>query len=235
MNISEQKERQTQTELDSLVVNIELTLISIIQGVALYFLTENSKALILERQWLYFPYILSALFIIFTFWSRSIIHTLTVIRWPLQFGHNFLYIAATWIEAISFTQLSNPLHWFGLQAVFAFVLWCLFVSDLQIIGRRMEDSQGSAGDLLYEKVRKDQFINIRFLFPINILFNAGVYFLLRQYPEYFLIESGHFWVAFFQSLVTLGYLAYGVYFYKKLAPAIARTRREWRDDTLIED
>ena len=32
-------------ELDSVVINIELTLVSIIQGVALFFLTDNARAL----------------------------------------------------------------------------------------------------------------------------------------------------------------------------------------------
>src|SRR5258708_29842578 len=33
---------------------------------------------------------------------------LTVIRWPLEFGHNFLYIACALVEAFSFAQLGNP-------------------------------------------------------------------------------------------------------------------------------
>ncbi len=234
MSISENKDRQTQSELDSLVVNIELTLISIIQGVALYFLVENSKGILLQNQWQYFPYVFSSVIIILTFWSRSIIHTLTVIRWPLKFGHNFLYIVATWVEALSFNQLSNPAHWFGLQAVFAFMLWFLFMSDLEIIRKRMQDSQGLAGNLLYKLVQKDQFINIRFLFPINIIFNLLCYVVIQKYPIFYLENQNHQWLALFQTIVALGYLFYGVYFYQKLIPGIARTRREWMDDTLIE-
>ena len=33
-------------DLDSVVVNIELTLVSIIQGVALFFLTDNARAIL---------------------------------------------------------------------------------------------------------------------------------------------------------------------------------------------
>lgn len=234
MSISENKDRQTQSELDSLVVNIELTLISIIQGVALYFLVENSKSIFLQKQWQYFPYVLTSLVIILTFWSRSIIHTFTVIRWPLKFGHNFLYIVATWLEALSFNQLSNPLYWFGLQALFALMLWFLFMSDLEIIRKRMQDSQGQAGNLLYKMVQKDQFVNIRFLFPINIIFNLLCYLLIQKHPIFYLENQNHRWLALFQSLVALAYLFYGVYFYQKLIPGIARTRREWMEDTLIE-
>ena len=40
----------TQTQLDGLVVNIELTLISIIQGVAFSFLADNSRAVLVNLQ-----------------------------------------------------------------------------------------------------------------------------------------------------------------------------------------
>src|SRR5439155_998587 len=64
-------------ELDSTVVNIELTLVSIIQGVALYFLTENARTALSLNNWPALLYISAGLCVIFIFWSRSIIHTLT--------------------------------------------------------------------------------------------------------------------------------------------------------------
>jgi hypothetical protein len=33
------------------------------------------------------PYVLSGMIIILVFWSRVVLHILTVIRWPLEFGH----------------------------------------------------------------------------------------------------------------------------------------------------
>src|SRR5437879_2037428 len=76
-------------DLDSNVVNIELTLASIIQGVALYFLTENARTALSLSNWPALLYLSAGLCVIFIFWSRSIIHTLTLIKWPLEFGHNF--------------------------------------------------------------------------------------------------------------------------------------------------
>ena len=70
----------TQTQLDGLVVNIELTLISIIQGVAFSFLAEQSREVIIGLQLVFWPYAVTGLLIILLFWSRSLIHTLTVIR-----------------------------------------------------------------------------------------------------------------------------------------------------------
>lgn len=41
---------ENRSELNAMVVNIELTLSSIIQGVALYFLTENARAVLAQDQ-----------------------------------------------------------------------------------------------------------------------------------------------------------------------------------------
>src|SRR5207247_8290168 len=66
-------------ELDSVVVNIKLTLVSIIQGVALFFLTDNARTTLSSRHWDAFLYVVAGLCVIFIFWSRSVIHTLTLI------------------------------------------------------------------------------------------------------------------------------------------------------------
>src|SRR2546428_7811705 len=106
--------RASRNELDGVVVNIELTLGSIIQGVALYFLTDNSRAVLSEGRWSVLPYVGVGLLIILLFWSRSLIHTLTLIRWPLEFVHNFFYIACTLVEALAFTRMADPFAWFVL-------------------------------------------------------------------------------------------------------------------------
>ena len=56
------------SELDSMIVEIELTLVSIIQGVALTVLIENGHSLISDRQYLFWPYIVAGLLVIFVFW-----------------------------------------------------------------------------------------------------------------------------------------------------------------------
>ena len=122
-----------QTQLDSLVVNIELTLISIIQGVALSFLADHSREVLANLQLTFWPYVVTGLLIILLFWSRSLIHTLTVIRWPLDFGHNFMYIACTLVQTVAYTQLTNVLHWYALNTVFGLMLWILFALDLRMI------------------------------------------------------------------------------------------------------
>ena len=120
-------QRSTRRQLDGLVVNIELTLVSIIQGVALSVLTESSRAPIGDLRFDQWPYVANGLLVILLFWSRSTAHTLTLIRWPLEFAHNFLYIACTLIEAITFTDLTDPIRWYALSGAFAVAAWSLFL------------------------------------------------------------------------------------------------------------
>ncbi|MFO1518779.1 MAG: hypothetical protein U1F57_03810 [bacterium] len=232
-NVSDRKEAEaTQTELDGVVLNVELTLISIIQGVGLYFLTDNSRAVLVERQWAYLPYVLTGLFSIFLFWSRSLIHTLTVIRWPLEFTHNFLYIACTLMEAVTFTQVNHAENWFFCYAVLSVLVWLLFVCDLRLIHRRIRDSAGHFGSRLYPIVEKDQWTNIKFLVPFTILFNGAAWYCLHRWPAFFIAKNGHLIWAILQCASVFGYLVYGVFFFQKLTPLIAKTRKEWRDDVL---
>src|SRR5216110_2980870 len=147
-------------DLNSNVVNIELTLASIIQGVALYFLTENARTALSLNNWPALLYMSAGLCVIFIFWSRSIIHTLTLIKWPLEFGHNFFYIGCTLGEAILFSRLDRPLAWFQLSAAYAGLVWLLFVYDMRLIRARMAESNNDAGRALYACARADQLLNI---------------------------------------------------------------------------
>ncbi len=100
-----------------MVVEIELTLCSIIQGVALYFLVDNARLVLSGGQSVAWPYVATGLLIILLFWSRSLIHTLTLIRWPLEFVHNFFYIACALLESLAFTRLADPFMWFAMTAL----------------------------------------------------------------------------------------------------------------------
>ena len=217
------------SELDSMVVEIELTLVSIIQGVALTVLIENAHAVIAERQLFFWLYVVSGLFVIFVFWSRAVLHIITVIRWPLEFGHNFLYIACALIEAILFAQLGKPASWFGFGSAFIAIGWTLFVYDLRLIYARMRDSAGENSDRLYARVRRDQWLNIALLLPAVFFLNLISTILIRTWPEIFLTHNAHVWLIAVQVLGFAGYLVYVVRFYVSLAPLIAQAHQEWRN------
>jgi hypothetical protein len=216
------------SDLDAMVVEIELTLVSIIQGVALTVLIENAHAVIAERQLFFWLYVVAGLFVIFIFWSRAVLHIITVIRWPLEFGHNFLYIACALVEAILFAQLGKPASWFGFGAAFIAIGWTLFVYDLRLIYARMRDSAGEASDRLSARIRRDQWLNIVLLLPAVFLLNLVSAVLIRTWPEVFLTRNAHVWLIAAQVIGFAGYLAYVVRFYASLAPLIAEARHEWR-------
>jgi hypothetical protein len=215
-------------ELDSMVVEIELTLCSIIQGVALYFLVDNARAVLSMGQASAWPYVVTGLVIILLFWSRSLLHTLTLIRWPLEFVHNFFYIACTLVEALAFTHLHEPFTWFVLTAIYAVVVWCLFVYDMRIVALRGRDSAGPVGSRLYAMVGADQLLNTRVLIPLIFLSNVTSAVLIRLYPDFFLVRGGHYILIAVQGIGLLGYLSYVIRTYIRLQPLITQTREEWR-------
>jgi len=157
-----------------------------------------------------------------------VLHILTVIRWPLEFGHNFLYIACALVEAFSFAQLGNPGRWFAFVAAFLAVGWLLFAYDLRLIRMRVRDRTGDISDRLYALVTRDQWLNLGLLLPAFFLVNLACSVAIHLRPEFFLARDGHIWLIVLQLIAFGGYLSYVVIFYTKLAPLIAPARAEWR-------
>ncbi len=216
--------RQSRRELDSTVVNIELTLASIIQGVALFFLTDNARATMSVRHWENFLYLAAGLCVIFIFWSRSIIHTLTLIKWPLEFGHNFFYIGCALGEAILFSRLDSPLAWFQLSAAYAGVVWLLFVYDMRMIRARIIESNNDAERALYTRAAADQLLNIRLLVPLLFLLNLGCAFAIWRFPDLFIARADHIWLISIQLASFVGYLIYVGRYFHTIAPLFVRSR-----------
>ncbi len=212
-------------ELDSVVVNIELTLVSIIQGVALFFLTDNARALMSMRHWDALLYVAAGLCVIFIFWSRSVIHTLTLIRWPLEFGHNFFYIACALGEAILFTRLDDPLAWFQLSAAYSGIVWLLFMYDMRLIHARIVESHDDSEHALYARARSDQLLNIRLLVPALIILNLVSAFAIWSRPDLFIARAHHIWLISSQLLCFFGYLFYTSRYFSRIAPLLLRNRR----------
>ena len=226
---------ESRSELDAMIADIELTLVSIVQGVALTVLIETSREAVTNLEWVMWPYVLSGLIIVLVFWSRVVLHILTVIRWPLEFGHNFLYIACALVEAFSFAQLGNPARWFAFVAAFLAVGWLLFAYDLRLIRTRARDRTGDASDRLYTLVTRDQYINLGLLLPAFFLVNIACAVAIHSRPEFFVAQHGHVWLIAVQLIAFGGYLSYVVVFYTKLAPLIEQARAEWRVKSRASD
>jgi hypothetical protein len=215
---------ESRRELDSVVVNIELTLVSIIQGVALFFLTDNTRALMSARNFSPLLYVAAGLCVIFIFWSRSVIHTLTLIRWPLEFGHNFFYIACALGEAILFSRLDSPLAWFQLSAAYAGIVWLLFIYDMRLIRARVAESRNDSDRALYACAKSDQLLNICLLVPLLIAFNLISAFAIWRWPDLFIARACHIWLISIQLLSFIGYLFYTSRYFSTIAPLVLRSR-----------
>ena len=68
MNEKQDAGKYTRRQLDALVVSVELTLVSIIQGVALSFLTESSLTPLGDLRFEQWPSVANGLMLILMFW-----------------------------------------------------------------------------------------------------------------------------------------------------------------------
>jgi hypothetical protein len=211
--------REAKTELDKTVVGIELTLISIIQGLALAMLAAAAVQPMLKLQWETWPYIFTGLLVILIFWSRSLIHTLSFIGWPLEFGHTFGYFGATLIEAAALTQVSDPQAWFALNACYALAVWGLYAWDLRVVQRQALDFATPDERLLYEDIVRDQRANIVFLMPAAVAFQGLSWWLVHRFPDVMLQGRWHLLLIGLTIAFSVYYLLGGVRLLKR--------RRDW--------
>jgi|SRR6266536_606219 len=213
-------------DLDDLVSNMELTLMSIIQGVALFFLTDSSRAPLLAGQIAFLPYIIVGLLVVLLFWSRSLIHTFTLIRWPLEFGHNFGYIACTLIEAIWFTQLNNVRNWYIIGVIYSVAIWLLFTFDMRLIRSRLAESTIPVAKALFVRVEREQLLQVRLAVPAVAFFYVVAAVLAITQPSWFIDQNGHMIFAVLQLGAALFYLGYVLWFFGSIARLIRQYRQE---------
>jgi len=219
MSHSDPDLRIANDRLDQAVVNIELTLISIIQGLALAVLAGASVQPILQLQWQAWPYIFAGLLVVLIFWSRALVHTLSFIRWPLEFGHTFAYFGATLIEAVALTQVAEPAHWFALNAIYALAVWGLYAWDLRVVLRDARPAAGDAERALHEDIVRDQRLNIRCMMPAAVAFQALSWWLVQRYPHAMLERDGHLILIGLTLAFSIHYLLGGV--------RLLRHRQHW--------
>lgn len=193
---------EVKSQLDSLVVSIELTLVSIVQGSAIGALIAVAQAPLLAGDWTALPALLSCLFLILIFWSRAVIHTLSFIRWPIDFLHNFLYVAVTVIEVIAINQALDPSRWFLLNSLYGLLGWALYAADLRLLRREEHEFTGENARRLYADLLRDQRINVYGLMPASVLFHLFAWWMAgRGWAMPFLV---------FQALFYGAYLVEGV-------------------------
>ena len=219
-------------ELDGLVVSTELTVISIIQGIALYFLTSATIDVVTRRQWEFLPHVLSGLFIIFLLWSRSLVHIFTVIGWPLSLGHNYLYILGTLLESVLFSQVASPLAWWALSTLYTAAMLYLAVYDIGLIrdrgpgGSFRVETQGSKSAELRSLLEAEQCTQAHYVLPGMLAVSAAMTALHWRAPGWLAEVHGTLWLGVLQTLGFGLYVAYTVRWCAGLGPRITAARAE---------
>ena len=226
---SPQNSSRTRLELDSTVVSVELTLLSIIQGVVLYFLAEASRGPLVNLDVAVWPYIGTGLVVVLVFWSRAMIHTFTLIRWPLEYGHNFLYFACALVQAVLMGQVASVRAWYALATLFVGMVWVLFVYDLRLLHARMREAGGPAGQELFARLLREQMVNVRIAMPVAFAFQVLCLAAVTFWPERFVVHGGHFVLIAMQLTGVLAYQAYVLHWHAGILPLILRCREEWQE------
>ncbi len=217
-------------ELDGFVMNIELTLISIIQGVALSFLADAAKPIFTEGRWSGLPYLVSGVTLILVVWFRSVLHSFTIIRWPLELGHNVLYVVSTLFEALLLSQLTNPRAWYPLGVLTGLIYWFMYWYELRLYRVRREDSPHPRAAALLEVLEREHRLNLFVLAPAIVGGWAVTALMVRTWPVAFLDGGLHVLLGWVQAAVMIGYLAYAGRFYRGIAGEVLAARAPERNE-----
>lgn len=190
---------QSRNELDTIAIDIEFLLISIIQGLALQFLVASAVGPIQDIQYESWPYIASAFLLLLIFWSQGIIHALSFIKWPIDLMHTFLYFLASFLEVLTFYQIANPLRWYLFSTVFLIAGSFMYTYDFLMIEKSRSLFMKTASlKKLYRHMHGQQKKELRFFVPLALIGNAGAAGAIYLYPDLFIAGKMHVVIACFQ-------------------------------------
>ena len=208
--------------LDGFVLDIEFLLISVIQGIALTFLATYAIDPLMKLDFAVWPYIFSAFLFILLFWSQSIVHALSFIDWPLNLTHGFLYFLTSFLEVLAFSQINNPIHWFGVGVIFFIVAGCMYTVDLYMIASRKKNFSTPTQQVLYMHTYKQQKRELLIVVPIGILFTFGSVLLLHFLPDIFIVHGYYPILGIVQFVFTFLLLIISIHNFKKRAFLISK-------------
>lgn len=192
---------RAQRNLGSVVVTIEFTLISVMVGVILFPLMDIAAPLLRDLKFEYWLYILSGLIFILFLWTLVISHALTFVAWPIDLGHNLLYIALSMVFAIQMHFLSEPLAWWLLTCATSTVGAVLTWYDRKLIQSRLVDARGSAIKLYQSALATQNAIFRRFPIFLGVSLLAALAIWL--FPDLFISWKAHVALVALQILINL--------------------------------
>jgi hypothetical protein len=214
------------SQLDGYVVSVELTLVSIVQGSALGYLISTGLPYVVGLQWEMWPYIGVSLLFILIFWSSAVAHTLSFISWPLDFTHNFLYVAVTLVETWAIAQIGDVPRWYLLCAAYSASGLLLYATDLRLIRLARDDFRGPTATKLHVDLVRDQEQQVWWFLPGAVVFHLCAWLAVVRWPDALVTRGGHVVLGLYQLGVFAWFLRRGV--------LSLRRRQGWIFQRLVE-
>lgn len=208
-------------DLDHKVFDVEILLISVVQGVALAALAANAMPVLAGFKIEFYLYVFAALLIILTFWSQAIIHTLSFISWPIDMFHNFFYFLVSFVEVLVFSELTNPLKWFMFMSVFFVIAAALYIIDLFLIKRCRNKFKGQKGKVLYNHILNRQVFELKNFIPLGFVYSIVSAFIIYRYQQFFIEHHYHIALVVIQILFALTVLIESLKNFKKRSELIS--------------
>ena len=188
---------RAERSLGTSVMAIEFTLISVMVGVVLFPLAESATSLLRDRRVEGWAYLAAALMLTLHLWTSVIVHALTFVSWPMDFGRNLLYIGLGLVMAMQMHFLDDPVGWFALSAVSAGVAALTVLYDTQVLHRRVNRT----GDALLAAVLHRQRQQVRLL-PAYAVIAVVPLLLVTLWPGTFVHGWAHLALVSAQALIT---------------------------------
>ncbi len=160
-------------ELESLATGVELTLASVMQGIALAILVPKIVELITSGEVAKLPYIPASLLLMFMVWVMFIGHAISFITWPFDPLHNLLYFMIVSSEAVLLFFLDKPGPWFlaliGLGLLLGVSCWY----NQGLLRRRVSRYTSAAAQKLYAHILDEQRISLSYMAGYCLVGMAG--------------------------------------------------------------
>lgn len=185
----EQYLHRAERDLSALVIAIEFTMISVMAGMVLFLLADNATPLLRDLRAEYWPYILACLLMILWVWTEVIGHALTFVGWPINIGHNLMYIIGALALGIQEHFLDDPRGFFAMFVVLSASNAAVMYYDFTLLQKLSAQAQGAASDLYAAALSRQR--ALLQAVPPNLAFAAVAAASIYFFPDALLVEHWH--------------------------------------------
>jgi hypothetical protein len=181
----------TRGQLDQLVLDVELVLISVVQGVALSTHAIEGGPRVAAPDLLTLVFLATGLLFVLSFWSVAIIHAISFVAWPMDLGHYLFYFTLALLECLTFAQMDHPVAWFGWSLTCFVATSLLYVYDYRLIlARRSVFEETPELKALHAHMLRQQRLEMTRLMPAGLGFNLLAVLVVRNNPTLALPFAG---------------------------------------------